>query len=146
MKKKVMIDMDGVLCEYLGAHEEALKNNPRQNYPQSQFGFYLNLEPIPSALFAVEQLKDKYDVWILTKPSYRNINSYTEKALWIQNHLGTDMVDKLIMSPDKSLVKGDYLIDDMDNAGQLEFEGELLRFGKGKEFPTWICVLDYLMQ
>lgn len=141
-----MIDMDGVLCEYLEAHERDIRLNPRQQFPQSQFGFYLNLKPIEGGILAIERLQEIYDVWILTKPSYRNVNSYTEKALWVQNHLGSKMVEKLILSPDKSLVKGDYLIDDMDNAGQLEFEGELLKFGEGKEYPTWESILNYLFR
>lgn len=48
------------------------------------------------------------------------------------------------MSHDKSLLKGDYLIDDGDNANQNKFEGELIKFGSDK-FPNWQVVLDYLL-
>jgi len=49
----------------------------------------------------------------------------------------------LIISPNKGLNKGDYLIDDNDSGkGQENFEGELLKFG-GKEFGDWAKVLAY---
>lgn len=49
------------------------------------------------------------------------------------------------MSPDKSLLKGDYLIDDQGNAGQENFEGEWIHF-KTEKFPDWKSVVDYLMK
>ena len=49
------------------------------------------------------------------------------------------------MCCDKSLLKGDFLIDDTLEYGQTEFEGELLHFGSGNKFPDWKTVVDYLM-
>jgi hypothetical protein len=40
--KRVFIDMDGVLCNYHGAHQKALQLNPEEPYPQLQWGFFLN--------------------------------------------------------------------------------------------------------
>jgi 5'(3')-deoxyribonucleotidase len=48
------------------------------------------------------------------------------------------------MAPNKSFLKGDYLIDDMGNAGQEEFEGEWIHF-KTEKFPNWETVVEYLM-
>ena len=48
------------------------------------------------------------------------------------------------MCGDKSLLKGDYLIDDMNTDKQSEFEGEWIEFGSNK-FPNWKTVVDYLM-
>jgi 5'(3')-deoxyribonucleotidase len=45
---------------------------------------------------------------------------------------------------DKSLLKGDYLIDDEGNAGQDRFEGEWLHFGKGNKYPDWKSIMKYL--
>jgi 5'-nucleotidase len=42
------------------------------------------------------------------------------------------------------LVKGDYLIDDMGNAGQDNFEGEWIHFGSNR-FKNWEKVLKYLL-
>ena len=137
--------MDEVLCNFHDAYEKALLDNPTQRYPQSQWGFFLKLEEIPGAIESFKRLQEKYDVWILTRPSFRNVNCYTEKAQWIWDHLGYDVLEKTIMSPDKSLLKGDYLIDDMGNAGQERFEGEWIHFGTEK-FPNWDSVVKYLME
>lgn len=143
-KPRLYIDMDGVLCNFFKAALEALRENPEQKYPQAQWGFFLKLEEIPGAIEAVNKLQEKYDVWILTRPSFHNVNCFTEKAQWIWDHLGFDMLQKTIMSGDKSLLKGDYLIDDTNTAGQSDFEGEWLHFGSEK-FPDWDAVLDYLI-
>jgi 5'-nucleotidase len=143
-KKRVFVDMDGVLCNFYKAAKQALTENPNQKYPQSQWGFFLKLEEIPGAIEGFRKLEEKYDVWILTRPSFRNVNCYTEKAQWVWDHLGFDIVEKTIMSGDKSLLKGDYLIDDMDNAGQENFEGEWIHF-KTEKFPNWQVVVDYLI-
>ena len=143
-KKRVFVDMDGVLCNFYKAAKQALTENPNQKYPQSQWGFFLKLEEIPGAIEGFRKLEEKYDLWILTRPSFRNVNCYTEKAQWILDHLGFDIVEKTIMAPNKSFLKGDYLIDDMGNAGQEEFEGEWIHF-KTEKFPNWETVVDYLM-
>jgi 5'-nucleotidase len=144
MKKLIVyVDMDGVLCNFYSAAKSALIENPDQKYPQSKWGFFLKLKEIPGAIEGFNKLKEKYDVWILTRPSFQNVNCYTEKAQWIWDHLGYDVLKKTIMSPDKSLLKGDYLIDDQLNAGQAEFEGVLLRFGT--DFPDWDSITDFLL-
>ena len=147
MNKKPILycDMDQVLCDFKSAQEEDLKTNPSQKYPQSQFGFFLKLKPIEFSITTVKILSHYFDLYILTRPSVYNINSYSEKALWIQNHLGFKYLDKLIMSCDKSLLKGDYLVDDSISDGQLEFEGELIRFGS-EQFPDWLVVATYLLE
>ena len=45
----------------------------------------------------------------------------------------------------RPLVKGDYLIDDDNRHGQIEFEGEHIHFGKDERFKNWAQVVDYLM-
>jgi len=144
-RRRVYVDMDGVLCNFYKASREALQENPTQRYPQSQWGFFLKLEEIPGAIAAFKKLQKHYDVWILTRPSFRNVNCFTEKAQWVWDHLGYDVVKKTIMAGDKSLLKGDYLIDDMSNDGQPEFEGEWIEFGSF-DFPDWKSVTNYLIK
>ena len=144
MKKKVYVDMDGVLCDFYGASVKAKAINPAQPFPQSQWGFFLKLEEIEDAVESYRLLETKYDVWILTRPSLKNVNCYTEKIQWVWDHLGEDVAKKTILIPDKSLVKGDYLIDDQGGFGQEEFEGEWLHFGQEK-FPNWRAVVECLM-
>lgn len=144
-KKRVYVDMDGVLCDFYGAAKLRLAENPSQPYPQSKWGFFLKLKPIPGAIDAMVELNRYFDVWILTRPSYQNVNCYSEKAQWVWDNLGFDMLKKTIMCGDKSLVKGDYLIDDQGNAGQENFEGEWLKFGSDS-FKDWEMVLEYILK
>lgn len=134
--------MDGVLCNYAKAFKEQREIEPAQPFPQSQFGFWIDLEPIEGAIEAFNQLSVQFDVWILTKPSFDNLNSFSEKAYWVKKYFGSQVLRKLIMSRDKSLLIGDYLIDDDVNAGQREFQGTFIRFGS-EDFPNWKIVLEF---
>jgi len=144
MKKRVYVDQDGVLCNFDDASRKAIIENPSQRYPQSQWGFFLKLEEIPGAIEGIRILQEKYDVWILTRPSFKNVNCFTEKAQWILDHFDFELLEKTIMCGDKSLVKGDYLIDDRNTDKQSEFEGEWIEFGN-YDFPDWETVVNYLM-
>ncbi len=149
MKNKIVyVDMDGVLCDFKGAFQTKRSENPDIKYPQSQYGFFRNLLPMPGALDAMNELKrnEKIDLYILTAPSIYNPLSYSEKREWVEKHLGMDMVKKLIISPHKGLNKGDYLIDDNNTgSGQDSFEGELIHFGT-KRFSDWNKVTAYLAE
>lgn len=142
-RKRVYVDMDGVLAEFYNTAKKFLKENPQQPFPQSRWGFFLALPEIPDAIESFKELSKNYDMWILTRPSVKNVNCYTEKAQWLLDHIGGDILNRTIMSCDKSLVKGDYLIDDQLEYGQTEFEGKLLHFGS-PDFPDWIAVVKYL--
>ena len=145
MKKIIYIDMDGVLCDFNKAAEASLKAKPYIKYPQMQYGFFADLEEIDKAIESVHFLMKQtiFDVYILTAPSIYNPLCYTEKRVWIEKHLGMELVKKLIISPHKGLNKGNYLIDDFASGkGQDKFEGKLLHFGSDT-YPNWKAVIDY---
>lgn len=77
---------------------------------------------MPDAIESFNKLKQHYDVWILTRTSFNNIHCFTEKAQWVLDYLGFDVLEKTILCGDKSLLKGDYLIDDNGQHGQPQFE------------------------
>lgn len=144
--KVVYIDMDGVLCDFDDAFARDKLVFPDNPYPQSRKGFYSELKPITGAVDAMSLLikLDSFDTYILTAPSIYNPLSYTEKRLWVENHLGFEWVKRLIISPNKSLLKGDILIDDHKTGrGQDTFEGMLFHFGSA-EFPDWEIVMQRL--
>jgi 5'(3')-deoxyribonucleotidase len=134
--------MDDVLCDYTTAFNNAIEETPGIAFPQSQYGFYANLSPITGATESVQKLIDseKFDPYILTAPSTRNPFSYTEKRVWIEKHFGIEFTEKLIISPNKGLLKGDILIDDLiSGRGQENFEGKIMQFGSA-DYPDWKTV------
>jgi 5'-nucleotidase len=144
MKKIVGIDMDNTMFDFNSAFELAITKNPSIQYPQSQYGFFANLEPIPGAIDGYFQLKEKFHVKIVTRPSVWNPLCYTEKRVSVEKHLGFDECENLIEICDKTLFAGDYLIDDMPQEGLLDPSWGQIMFGS-KEFPDWTSVLKYLM-
>lgn len=139
--------MDDVLCDFMGAYIRQKKIEPEIKYPQSVPNFFENLEPLPGAIEAVNKLRQdsRFDVYVLSAPSTRNPLSYTEKRIWIEKHFDYNFAERLILSSNKALLKGDLLIDDYESGkGQENFEGNLIVFGS-KSYPDWDSVLKYLI-
>ncbi|HEX5551874.1 MAG TPA: hypothetical protein VFX43_01415 [Chitinophagaceae bacterium] len=152
-KQLLFIDMDGVLVDFYGGVK---KNYPdfddyvpaRQREITSELsgssGFFISLEPVPGALEAFRRLSGKYEVYILSTPDWHGVNSWTEKRIWVENHLGELAFKRLILSHNKGLFTGRALIDDRLRNGVDHFKGEHIHFGTEK-FPDWDSVLDYLL-
>lgn len=136
--------MDDTMCNFIKAFRMATLKEPGIQWPQSQYGFFANLEPVPGAIEAYKTLETKYKVFTLTRPSIYNPLSYTEKRVWIEKHLGFNACEDLILCPDKTVIRGDYLIDDMPQNGHFKPEWEQIYFGS-QAFPDWESVLKYLM-
>lgn len=133
----IHVDMDDTICHFMDAY--LAKRTDSIKYPQSQYGFFANLKPIKGAIESVNELRKRHDVYILTRPSHLNPLCYTEKRIWIEKHFDLDFCEKLIICPNKDLVRGDYLIDDMPWPN---FLGRQLMFGSEK-FPDWKSILNY---
>lgn len=143
MGKRIYIDLDDTLCMYTAIHNECTKANPKNQYPQSEYGFYLRLPVMWLGLESIHKLDALgFDIWLLSRPSFKNPMCYTEKRVWVEKRLGEKWVERLILAPDKSLFIGDYLIDDHPWP---DFQGEQLLFGS-KEFPDWKTTVDYLLK
>lgn len=130
MKKIIYIDMDGVLAVYPHGSK-----NPN----------FFNFRPIKNALLSFRKLakSDKYDVYILSTAPWSQPTAWTQKRLWVQLHLKEYGFKRLILAHDKSLLKGDIIIDDRTGNGVYKFEGEHIHFGTEK-FPNWKAVIKYL--
>lgn len=129
--------MDGVLADYDGAAKGKTKEEKREK------GFFEHLEPIGNAIASFFKLCEHFDVYILSTAPWSNIHAPSEKRIWVERHLGEKAFKRLILSHNKSLVKGDYLIDDRIANGVDGFEGEHIHFGS-ERFPDWASVLTYL--
>lgn len=66
--------------------------------------------------------------------------SYTEKRAWIEKYFGFDACYNLILSYDKTMIMGNYLIDDNihkytgDRQGRFVPTWKLLQFGS-EQYP-----------
>lgn len=96
--------------------------------------FFLNLQPIPGAKYSLRELEYRgYDVWILTQPLAGHPECYHDKALWIQQHF-PQLYNKLILTQDKGMLLGEYLIDDNLGKWKEKFEkngGTFIHFRYG---------------
>lgn len=76
-------------------------------------GFFRGFDPIPGSIDALHALVDAGVVVMLcSTPLLWPSHSVTEKLGWVEEHLGPDWVDRLVMTRDKSLAWADLLIDD----------------------------------
>jgi 5'(3')-deoxyribonucleotidase len=130
--------MDRVICDYDKQYNRIKSFYPNMIYPQSLHGFFSTLEPIDGAIDGVNLLRKYFDVYILTRPSIMNPISYTEKRIWIENNFDLEFCEKLILCPNKSLLNGDFLIDDFKH----DFKGTQLLFGS-TEYENWKRVLKF---
>ncbi|MDF1622723.1 MAG: hypothetical protein P1V33_04540 [Pseudohongiella nitratireducens] len=141
----VYIDMDNTLCDYTVGFHAHKRRHPTQDFPQSIPGLYRGLSPVKGAVESFQWLTSQpsFDVYILTAPSVRNPHCYSEKRTWVEEHLGLQAAYKLIISPNKGLNRGDFLIDDnISGKGQEAFEGKIIHFGSN-EYPDWPSVIDF---
>lgn len=157
-KKICYVDLDGVLADFWGKltelHPELLKMKEFEKETHDyvdhlleykQPGIFNILEPMPFAIESFEQLAEHYDVYLLSTPSWVAPLSYTHKRWWVEKWLGKYGYKKLILSHNKGLLKGSYLIDDRTAHGVDNFEGEHIHFGTEK-FPGWREVIEYLKE
>jgi 5'-nucleotidase len=143
----ILVDLLDVMCHYTRAITKFVIANPTNSmYPQSQFDFYRKLKPIRGAVQAFRTLAalEEHSVWIVSAPSIHNPMSYTEKRMWVEEHLGMEHVHRLIICSDKSMIKGDVLIDDHTSGrGQENFKGTLIKFDP-ENHAMWAQVLEMI--
>ena len=136
---KVLVDMDDVIADYEGGFvkkwrelypgricipvEQRTTWGLENQYPAefkedirdvvASKGFIANLEPVAGGLEALAEMKSKgHDVFICTSPMKMYKHCVVEKYEWIDRHLGSEWVRKLMLTADKTIVSGDIIIDD----------------------------------
>jgi len=135
----ILIDQDGPLADYESGFSEIWKNQYpdefflplserhsmiiEDDYPehlrdkivsiQNEPNFYLNLKLISGSVDAIKIMLDLgHDVRICTAPARYYENCVLEKFQWVEKHLGRDFTKRIILTRDKTLIRGQLLIDD----------------------------------
>lgn len=148
MKKKILyFDMDNVLVNFQSGIDR-LETVDLINYEGNLDevpGIFGLMDPIEGAIEAYHKLTQHYDCYILSTAPWENDSAWSDKAKWVKKHLGEVAYKRLILTHNKNLNKGDYLIDDRTKNGAGEFEGEHIHF-LTEQFPDWESVLNYLIK
>ena len=137
--------MDGVLCDFMAAFNEQ-SQEIREKFDDNKDdvpGMFRNMRPLKGAIESFNKLAKEFDVFILSSAPWDNPSAWTDKLLWVKEHLGSIATKKLILSHRKDLNKGDFLIDDRPNNGAEHFEGEWLHFGPKGTFKDWNAIIKY---
>ena len=147
MKKIVYVDMDNVLVNFESGIQQLTKETQeayagRLDEVPGIFGL---MEPLEGGIEAVRYLAEHFEVYMLSTATWENPSAWSDKLLWIKRYLPKVGFKRLILSHNKHLNAGDYLIDDRTKNGAGQFKGELLQFGQ-PDFPDWKAVISYLQQ
>lgn len=145
-KKILYVDMDNVLVNFqsgIDALSEDLRNQYVGRYDEVP-NIFSKMQPNERAIDAINCLKDKYDIYILSTSPWDNPSAWSDKLEWVKRYLGEVCYKRLILSHHKDLNAGDYLIDDRKKNGAADFKGRLILFGS-EQFPDWKSVVEYLL-
>jgi len=135
----ILIDMDDVLADFDGEfYRRWNKVYPGKNItpPNERKCFYLSdespeeytelirgiytasgfVKSLPEITGSIEAVKEiasmGHTIFICTTPLNAYKNCVIEKYEWIEEHFGYEWTKKLILTKDKTVVRGDILIDD----------------------------------
>lgn len=142
--------MDGVLVDfgYGVHHSNAFMSEPKRwtGRVDEIPGIYRDLPPMKGAVEAVSELRKSglYDMFVATTNSWGNPYGATDKRFCIEKHFGDTFYKRLVITHNKNLLIGDYLVDDRTKNGAGEFSGEHIHFGS-ETYPDWDSVLNKLL-
>jgi 5'-nucleotidase len=147
----VLLDMDGTVVDWDSGFRNAWANRSTIDRTKSyamedcvpaEFkeeakqvmmspGFFRHLPPFPNAVGEVKKMEQAgFQIWFCTSPLLGNPTCCQEKLEWIQEHFGEEYVKRTILCQDKTMVRGDILVDDKPNI-------------TGLHPPTWQqCIFD----
>lgn len=145
-KKVVYFDMDNTLVNFdSGIHQ--LSDYQKEKYSgrlDEVPGIFSIMNPITDMveLFNTMSEDERFDCYVLSTSPWENPTAASDKIEWIKNYL-PKAYKRVILSHNKHLNVGDYLIDDRTANGAGEFGGELIQYGTD-EFPNAESIKNYL--
>ena len=142
--------MDNTIVDFKSGIKRLSKKDLEEyegRYDDHPYIFTL-MDPIKDSTESVKKLNKQYDLYILSTAPWDNPNAWKQKRDWIGKYFGDKKKDvfykKIILTHNKNLNKGDYLIDDRPHNGAENFEGEWIKFGS-KKYPDWKSITRYLL-
>ena len=144
--KVLYIDMDTVLVNFQSGIN-AISEEDRQQYEgdlDEVPGIFSKMQPYDGAIEAYQKLAQHFDTYILSTAPWENPSAWSDKLLWVKKYLGQTAHKRLILSHNKNLNAGDFLVDDRTANGAGEFAGEHIHF-LSEQFKDWDDVLSYLL-
>jgi 5'(3')-deoxyribonucleotidase len=146
MKKILYVDMDNVLVDFQSGIDKTNEDVCAEYADRLDEvpGIFSLMKPLLGAVDAYKQLVVEFDTYILSTSPWENPSAWSDKLIWVKEYLGEDARKRLILTHNKDLNIGHFLVDDRLKNGADKFKGELLHFGTEK-FPDWNAVLDYLI-
>ncbi|MGH9687695.1 MAG: 5' nucleotidase, NT5C type [Candidatus Acidiferrales bacterium] len=106
-------------------------------------GIFTNTRSMRGAIESFTEFAGLFDAYILSTAPWENPSAWSDKVLWVQQHLGEVAYKRLILTHHKDLSRGDFLIDDRVKHGVDRFQGEHIHFGS-EQYPDWPAVMTYL--
>jgi len=135
-KSRILVDVDGVIADFVSGFMELYRHHgghvpdgfkwtdwdSMDELPDQEVRdvvwrdpyLFRILDPYPGAIKALEQLNNHYDVRIVTAIPHMHVWPRSE---WFRKHAPfIHRKDQMIFTNDKSIINGDFLIDDsLDN-------------------------------
>ena len=151
-KPRLLIDMDGVIVDLMGAAYKAglfTKHYPCKwtfegcctTRTQTEIFNHTDLfemaQPIGHAIDSVKQLDRHFDVRIVSAPWHTNWQSAGAKFDWIAQNFGPGWTSRVILTTDKTAIDGVALVDDKPG---LQGPWQTITYPQpwnGSHLPTW---------
>ena len=168
---RICIDMDEVMVDNYQRYHELFEEKYQRTVDPAEYaggriydmpgitgirealyepGFFRHLPMMKHAREVVEELYRKHEVFIVTA-SMEFKHSFTDKWEWLEEHMPFIHWERIVFCGDKSIVHGDYMID--DKLRNLDgFNGQGLLFtashnldddGGYPRFDTWLELRDF---
>lgn len=135
-KPLVLLDVDGVIADFVGASLDAIERHMGIRFAADQvtsydfrslpgwdsikdrfweltrsIGFCQKIEPFPGAVEGVGRLREVATVEFLTSPMHGSPTWVHERDFWLERHFGAHHRDVMHVRK-KERVRGDFLVDD----------------------------------